>query len=564
MKVTKLLLMACLMIASYASTFAQPVDSVTLNSSNITSNVTLNAATKYLMKGNNKVKSGATIIIEPGTTILGDFESKGTLIVERGGKIYANGTLALPIVFTSEKPAGQRNPGDWGGVIILGRSGINTASGTDSAEIEGFGAGLGPIYGGQPRNDADSSGVMRYCRLEFPGVNLTGVSGNEINGLTMGGVGSKTVIEYVQVSYSGDDSFEWFGGTVNCKYLIAYKGVDDDWDTDNGFRGKVQFGLSVRDSGIYDVSTSNGFESDNNTNSPTSGSYNSPRTKPIFSNMTVVGPYINTGLSLNSLWGRGGHLRRASQICLYNTIIMGWRVGIRLDGPSIPGAAGDTLQIRNTVLAGNVKLGDTAAPPAGYETFSTQAWLQSGAYNNTIFSTASSVQLTDPFGVYPDGPTGPVVNNWMPQVGSPVLLGADFTNPNLAGFDVVTHRGAFGLVNWSAGWAVFNPKNYVIGIQQISSNVPSNFSLSQNYPNPFNPVTNIKFELPSNGFVTLKVFNMLGEEVSTLVNNQNLAVGTYKVDFDGANLSSGAYFYKLTVNNSNGSYTDVKKMMLVK
>ena len=557
MKVTKLLLLACMVFAGVASSFAQPIDSTTLNSSSITTTITLNSSTRYLMKGNNNVKNGATIVIQPGTVIMGDFESKGVLIVERGGKIYANGTVNQPIVFTSEKPAGNRNPGDWGGIIILGRSGINTASGSDSAEIEGFGAGLGPIYGGQPRIDDDSSGVLRYVRIEFPGVNLTGVSGNEINGLTMGGVGSKTVIEYVQVSYCGDDSFEWFGGNVNCKYLVAYKSVDDDWDTDNGYRGKVQFGLSVRDTGIYDVSTSNGFESDNNTNSPTSGTYNSPRTKPIFSNMTVVGPFSTTGLSLNSLWGRGAHIRRASQLCLYNSIIMGWRVGVRIDGPSGNSATGDTLQIRNTILAGNVKLGDSANG-----NFGTQNWLQTGAYNNTIFGTASSVQLTDPFAVYPDAGEG-TVNKWMPLGGSPALSGADFTNPNLAGFDNVTFRGAFGPTNWSSGWAVFNPRGYVIGINQISSNVPNDFSLSQNYPNPFNPVTNIKFELPQSGLVTLKVFNTLGEEVATLV-DQNMSVGTYKVDFDASNLASGAYFYKMTVTNSNGSFTDVKKMMLVK
>jgi hypothetical protein len=126
-------------------------------------------------------------------------------------------------LFTSRKAPGQRNFGDWGGIIILGRSGINTSSGADSAEIEGFGSGQGPIYGGQPRIDADSSGCLRCVRIEFAGVNLTGVTGNEINGLTMGGVGSRTVIEYVQVSYCGDDSFEWFGGNVNCKYLISYK-----------------------------------------------------------------------------------------------------------------------------------------------------------------------------------------------------------------------------------------------------------------------------------------------------------------------------------------------------
>lgn len=553
-----ILLIALILFPIISNIYSQPVDSTTLNSSNITSTITLNNTTRYIMKGYNRVKNGATLVIQPGTIILGDSATAGTLIVERGGKIFANGNVNQPIVFTSRKAPGQRGPGDWGGIIILGRSGINTSTGADSAEIEGFGPGLGPIYGGQPRIDDDSSGVLRYVRIEFSGVNLTGISGNEINGLTMGGVGSKTVIEYIQVSYCGDDSFEWFGGNVNCKYLISYKAVDDDWDCDNGYRGKIQFGISVRDTGIYDVSTSNGFETDNNNNSPSSGTYNNPRTKPIFSNMTVVGPFINTGLVLNSLWGRGGHIRRASQSCIYNSIIMGWRVGIRLDGPSQGSASGDTLQIRNTIFAGNLRLGDSANG-----SFGTTAWLQTGSFNNSILGPATDVQLTNPFAVYPDGPAGPTVDNWMPLAGSPALTGADFSNPNLAGFDVVTFRGALGSNNWTSGWAVFNPRSYVIGINQISSNVPERFTLSQNYPNPFNPTTNIKFELPQSGLVTLKVYNLLGEEVSTLV-NQELTVGTYKVDFDASTLASGTYFYKLTFSNNNNSYSDVKKMILVK
>ena len=247
---------------------AQVVDITTLNSASITGTVVLTKTTQYLMTGFNYVQNGGKLVIPEGTVILGDFETKGTLIIQRGGKIIANGTADAPIIFTSEKPAGSRAAGDWGGVIILGRSAINTSSGADSAEIEGFGPGLGPVYGGQPVINDDSSGVFRYVRLEFPGINLTGLSGNEINGLTMGGVGSRTVIEYVMVSYSGDDSFEWFGGTVNPKHLIAYKGLDDDWDCDNGFRVKIQYGLSVRDKDIADISQSNGFEIDNNNNTP--------------------------------------------------------------------------------------------------------------------------------------------------------------------------------------------------------------------------------------------------------------------------------------------------------
>ncbi len=379
-KITTLFCMMILLIMT-GKVFSA-IDSTTLSSSSITSNTTLNRTTTYVMKGFNYVQSGATLVIEQGTKIYGDFNSKGTLIIQRGGKIFANGTANDPIVFTSQQPAGQRAAGDWGGVIILGRAAINTATGADSAEIEGFGPGLGPIYGGQPVINDDSSGVLRYVRIEFPGVNLTGVSGNEINGLTMGGVGSRTVIDYVQVSYSGDDSYEWFGGRVNCRHLIAFKGLDDDWDTDNGFKGTVQFGLSIRDSGLVDISTSNGFESDNNANTP--NNYNSPRTKPKFSNMTVIGPFAQLNWPLSSLWGRGGHLRRNTLMSAYNSIIMGWKVGLRFDGTGVGDAAtADTIQIRNTILAGNLRLADST----GTGSFSPQQWLQTPRLEIQFFLT---------------------------------------------------------------------------------------------------------------------------------------------------------------------------------
>lgn len=537
------------------------IDSTTLNSSSITSNVTLNRSTTYYLKGFNYIQNGATISIEAGTKIFGDFDTKGTLIIQRGGKIYANGNANDPILFTSRRPAGQRSAGDWGGVIILGRSGINTASGADSAEIEGFGPGLGPIYGGQPRIDDDSSGVIRYVRIEFGGVNLTGISGNEINSLTMGGVGSRTVIEYVQVSYGGDDSFEWFGGNVNCKYLISYKVLDDDWDTDNGFRGRVQFGLSIRDSGLVDISTSNGFESDNNVNTPSN--YNAPRTKPIFSNMTVIGPYAQSSWSLNSLWGRGGHLRRNTLLSAYNSIVMAWRVGFRFDGSGVGNAAtADTIQIRNTILAGNVRLADST----GTGSFSPQQWLQTPSFGNTIFSDNSSVQLTNPFNIYPDVPLpADKVNYWMPLSGSPALSGTSFSNPNLAGFENVSFRGAFGTDNWTSNWTQFNPKNYIIiGITQLSSIVPQSFTLEQNYPNPFNPSTVIRYSIPSNvrgqmSNVKLIVYNSIGKEIATLVNQEQNA-GSYSVDFEASNLSSGIYFYTLKTEG----FSETKRMMLLK
>ena len=426
----------------------------------------------------------------------------------------------------------------------------------DSAEIEGFGPGLGPIYGGQPRIDNDSSGVLSYVRLEFPGVNLTGVSGNEINGLTMGGVGSKTLIQYVQISYSGDDSYEWFGGNVNCKYLVSYKALDDDWDCDNGFRGKIQYGLSVRDSAVADVSSSNGFEIDNNNNTP--ANVNSPRTQPVFSNMTVVGPYITTSSAVNPLFQRGGHLRRNMLASIYNSVIMGWRVGIRFDGSGVGNAASsDSIQIRNMIFAGNLKLADST----GTGSFAPHQWLQNASYSNSVLTENTAVQLASPFNIYPDVPLpANNVNNWIPLSGSPALSGASFSNPNLTGFDVVNFRGAFGISNWTSEWTQFNPKNYeVIGINQISTLIPAKFSLEQNYPNPFNPMTKIKFNIPKVSNVKLVVYDISGKEVRNLLNSR-LSPGTYEFEFNGYEMSSGMYFYRIHAED----YVETKKMMLLK
>jgi len=543
--------------------FAQ-VDSTTLNGSNITGTVTLNANTTYILKGFTRVKSGGVLVIYPGALILGDKSTTGTLIVERGGKIYADGTVDKPITFTSRFPAGQRNPGDWGGIIILGRSGINTATGLDSAKIEGMPAGQDTYYGGQPVVQDDSSGVMRYVKIEFPGVNLTTVAGNEINGLTMGGVGSRTVIEYVQVSYSGDDAFEFFGGTVNCKYLIALGTVDDDLDCDNGHRGKIQFALVVRDSAKYDVSDSHLFEIDNNSNNPSN--YNSPRTRTIFSNITAIGPNVYG----NPDFLRGAHLRRNMLASIFNTIMMAYPKGVRFDGPGVGNACnGDTIRLRNNIFAGfTTALADTAGGIGSSGFTNGTAWLQTASFSNRVYANNSDVMLSNPFGIYPlPAPPANNVNNWVPNSGSPALTGASFNDPLLAGFENTTFVGAFGQTNWTADWANFNPQQYTptpIGVQQISEEVPGRFELSQNYPNPFNPSTGINFSLPVSGFVTLKVYDAVGKEISILV-NEIYQAGIYKLSFNASNIPSGVYFYKITVNNTKSvEWTQTKKMILVK
>jgi len=214
-------------------------NTTTTLSSNITSNTTLSGV--ILLQNKVYVTNNSILTILPGTIIRGDYSTQGTLIITKGSKIIADGTSESPIVFTSNEDVGNRAEGDWGGLVILGQAINNQPGGL--ANIEGIAPTSNTEYGGS--NDQDNSGILRYVRIEFAGIPLE--PNKEINGVTFGSVGSQTTVDYVQVSFSGDDSFEWFGGTVNCKHLIAYKGIDDDFDTDFGYRGKVQFGLAVRD-----------------------------------------------------------------------------------------------------------------------------------------------------------------------------------------------------------------------------------------------------------------------------------------------------------------------------
>lgn len=216
---------------------------------------TLDKDTIYFLRGFVFVSEGVTLTIEPGTLIKGEAGTgvnASALIVARGGKIMAEGTAQEPIIFTSEQDEIQ--PGEtestlpvtsrglWGGVILLGGAEITTASG--EASVEGLDVNdPRSRYGGT--NDADNSGVFRYVSIRHGGSEIG--AGNEINGLTMAGVGNGTTIEYVEVISNKDDGFEWFGGTVNTKYLLSAYCGDDAMDYDEGWRGNNQFWFVFQD-----------------------------------------------------------------------------------------------------------------------------------------------------------------------------------------------------------------------------------------------------------------------------------------------------------------------------
>ncbi len=414
----------------------------------------LKSINTYILKGPVYVTNNATITIEAGTTIKGDIINVGALIITRGSKIVAQGSVDKPIVFTSNSATPRS--GDWAGIVLLGKSLTNSSfNGTAGlGEIEGGinDANGNGLYGGT--DAADNSGVLSYVRIEYAGYAF--LPDKEINSLTMGGVGNGTKIDHVQVTYAKDDAFEWFGGTVNCSYLIAYKTQDDDFDTDNGYSGNVQFGLIIRDSSIADLSKSEAFESDNDAN----GSTLAPFTSPVFSNVTAIGPKATLSNNGSSLYLAGAHIRRNTKISIFNSVFMGWPIGIFIDAtkgnPTDLNINDSTLRIRNTIIAGcptPISYAASSSAPTGASAASLQAWFTNSYFGNSILTTNDDAKFVNPFNyALPDfGPFGT----------SPAATGAKFTDPKLAtGFASVTFRGAIAPAGadavWHKGWTRFN------------------------------------------------------------------------------------------------------------
>lgn len=393
---------------------------VTVNSV-ITTNTTWTASNVYLLSGVIYVKNGATLTIEPGTIIRGDKNTPNScLVISRGSKINAVGTSTNPIVFTSNQATGSRNIGDWGGVIILGNAPINATGGVNN--IEGLTPSADNQYGGT--NPNDNSGNFKYVRIEYGGYVFA--PNNEINGLTMGGVGRGTQISFVQTSFTNDDAFEWFGGTVNCSNLVSYRDLDDCFDTDFGFSGTVQFCLGVRDPQISDnpaVSTSEGFESDND---PT-GSTASPLTRAIFSNVTIVGPYRgNKSATVASGFRRGARVRRNSNLRIVNSILMDYATGVFIDGAATVNNAlaaysstGSNMAFKNNIIA-NVGLnanGSGKFTEKNVVSFNIDSFIVANG-NDTVATTNSL--LTNPYSF-----TNP---DYRPASNSLALWNSDYGN----------------------------------------------------------------------------------------------------------------------------------------
>ena len=287
---------------------------------NIDKDLKLTKNIAYKLIGTVYVTNKSVLTIEPGTIIRGDKESCGTLVITKGSKIIAEGTSTEPIIFTSSNSTTARRPGDWGGIVILGEAPINKMGGTGTLDFN-FDPEFS-YYGGEDANN--NSGILKYVRIEFSGHKINAVK--ELNGLSLAGVGKGTKFEYIQISYSNDDSFECYGGDVIFNHLISFRATDDDFDYTQGVQCAISNSLAIRNPYSSDKSGSRCFEIDSYDKIENTD-ITKKLSKIIANNMTLV----NTEDNNQGLVGEAVHINERSYFNLNNSIVNGFRSVVLLE-----------------------------------------------------------------------------------------------------------------------------------------------------------------------------------------------------------------------------------------
>jgi len=512
---------------------------------------TLTSDTVWILDGFVFVEDGSELFIEPGTVIKG---TPGTgadasaLIVARGGKIFAEGLPTQPIIFTAESDNLDGNlpldaNGLWGGVIILGNSSLNSEPGTTiiegipTTETRGL-YGCGDAF---DCDEEDDSGVFRYVSIRYGGSEIG--AGNEINGLTMGGVGSGTTIEFVEVFNNQDDGFEWFGGTVNTRFLSASFNGDDAFDYDEGFRGKGQFWFAVQREGDRAGEHDGGTDPEDGT----------PFATPTIYNATYIGNGSDAGGNNDTFVFRdnaGGFY--------FNSIFTEFAgIGVTIEDLDSGEDSRARLEAGELNLANNIWWNfGVGNDPADFipQQFVRDAVLAAGQLNEVVDPQLGGISRD------PDGGLNP-----LPFIDGPAFDNVRAIPEGDDFFEAVNYRGAFGTVNWATGWTAISEFGILGSVftdiedELAFDERPTKVRLEQNFPNPFNPSTVIRFDLPQSQQVTLKVYDITGRLVTTLVDGVRSA-GTNEIRFDAANLASGVYLYRLQSN----SVTLTRSLTLIK
>ena len=446
-------------------------------SADITTSRTLYADTAYTLVGFVHVANGATLTIQPGTTIKGDFNTLGSsLFVLRGARIQAVGTPEAPIVFTSSRAVGQRQPGDWGGLVIVGNAPINRSG---SVEIEGSGTDGTSVVGGKNyqvlysggTTPADNSGTLRYVRVEFAGF-ATSLN-NELNSFTFAAVGSGTQVSYLQSNAGLDDAFEFFGGGFDATNLVAYETGDDMFDMSEGFNGRLQYLIGYNSVQITPRTGAGSFASDlqgiENDGCNGSGCDNgfstAPFTAPLVANFTLVG--CGDVACAGSSGGYGMMLRRGTAGFYVNGVIARFpRAGASMRDAETFARAGSVaapdlttadLALRNIHF---VDVAGTVFQAGGGSTVQNAFDLGASALSTGTAAAATLFTALPGPGV---APTGPSSFDWTPAAGAAIATGGATTFTGKiaakAGSAVVgtayVGAAAPGGVKWWAGWTTY-------------------------------------------------------------------------------------------------------------
>jgi hypothetical protein len=439
----------------------------------ITTSTTWYRDTTYTLSGFVHVANGATLTIQDGTTIKGDFNTVGSsLFILRGAKIMAIGTAALPIVFTSSQPVGQRKPGDWGGLIIVG-NGVLSRTGVD-IEIEGTNTATGTapgtnykiLYSGGTTN-TDNSGELRYVRVEYagyaPSVN------NELNSFSFAAVGSGTKLSYLQAMAGLDDSFEFWGGAVDASYLVSYEAGDDHFDMSEGFQGRLQYLIALQTARLTQrtgagspSSDPQGIENDGCEGTGcTNGRNTTPFTYPVVANFTLIG--TNDNATSGSSGGVGMMLRRGTGGFYVNGVVSRWSRGAisirdaetyaRAASTATPDLTTTDLAVRNVLIAES---------PLAFQTGTGQNAFDM-ASNNIIQDPALTTSIFTAFPANVGTTTTAAQFDWTPAASSAAGSGGltAFTGKlaTAAGTTVAAtaYRGAAapGGPKWWQGWTIY-------------------------------------------------------------------------------------------------------------
>lgn len=525
-------------------------------SEDISANTTWTVNNEYHLDGLVFVNEGVTLTIESGTVIKGLLQSNITtgdgasaLVVRRGAKLIAEGTQESPIIFTSElddltiaDDLTKDDRGLWGGLILLGNAVTNQP--TTENQIEGIPNTFDAKFGGT--DDTDNSGVLKYISIRHGGFSISGVPGDEINGLTMGAVGSGTTIEHIEVFANFDDGYEWFGGTVSPKYLVAAFCGDDAFDYDMGWRGKGQFWFSIQSSN----EAGRGGEHDGGDDDETG----LPYAIPVISNVT----YIGSGSTASGVGGDGNdrviYFRDNAGGKYYNSIFtdfVGSSGAITIEDLASGEDSRSRLEAGELVLSNNYFWGIGANNTLSSQDFT------------LTYLTANGNTVTNPElrGISREANEG---LDPRPAVSSSAATSATQISDGF--FTNVSFLGAFNPADgiWTENWTALSSYGFTptttVGIdeEQIAG-IPTTYSLDQNYPNPFNPATTIRFSVPEAANVKLRVYNILGQQVAELINGFRNS-GTYNVNWNAENLTSGVYIYRLEA----GANVITKKMTLLK